>query len=298
MVVSLILTLCLMGVVSANENMTVNYDDTQIQIVEENIPIESIEINDIEDYSSDINEKIDDNQGYNTHIENSNALNDQMDLPINFEYVEINDMNTENMFNNKISSSNGYVTYNENLLSLPLIESDLNNDSIMVKNEENRNILFSGDAGLNTANLWNKSTWINGLSSNESDNALIKRPHITGFISNQTFYNNYPQQDLPLEYAIIGVSRDIDDAFIWNKSDENALIIVDMVNESTDNILDLNLNEELNPSYQIGVDASLKALDYFKRQGINIQKGYPYLYVLTSASYVKINETSTDEAIN
>ena len=328
LVVSLILTLCLMGVVSANDDIAVNCDDAQTQVLEEYITIESIEINDLEDYSSDINEEIEYSQNYNIYSENSNdlddlnslnspfklenkhifnnldnfknlnALNNQEDLSINFESVEISGLNSENMLNNKISSSNEYETYNEDLLSLPLIESDLNDDSIMVKNEENRNILFSGDAGLNTANLWNRPAGVNGLSSNKSDIALIKRPHITGFISNQTFYNNYPQQGLPLEYAIVGVSRDSDDAFIWNNSDENALIIVDMVNKSTDNVLDLNLNEEFNPSYQIGVDASLKALDYFKTQGIDIQKGYPYLYVLTSASYVKINEASTDEAIN
>ena len=328
MVVSLILTLCLMGVVSANDDIAVNCDDTQTQVLEEYITIESIEINDLEDYSSDINEEIEYSQNYNIYSENSNDLDDlnsldspiklenqtifnnldnfknlnalknQEDLSINFESVEISGLNSENMLNNKISSSNEYETYNEDLLSLPLIESDLNDDSIMVKNEENRNILFSGDAGLNTANLWNRPAGVNGLSSNKSDIALIKRPHITGFISNQTFYNNYPQQGLPLEYAIVGVSRDSDDAFIWNNSDENALIIVDMVNKSTDNVLDLNLNEEFNPSYQIGVDASLKALDYFKTQGIDIQKGYPYLYVLTSASYVKINEASTDDAIN
>lgn len=328
MVVSLILTLCLMGVVSANDDIAVNCDDAQTQVLEEYITIESIEINDLEDYSSDINEEIEYSQNYNIYSENSNdlddlnslnspfklenkhifnnldnfknlnALNNQEDLSINFESVEISGLNSENMLNNKISSSNEYETYNEDLLSLPLIESDLNDDSIMVKNEENRNILFSGDAGLNTANLWNRPAGVNGLSSNKSDIALIKRPHITGFISNQTFYNNYPQQGLPLEYAILGVSRDSDDAFIWNNSDESALIIVDMVNKSTDNVLDLNLNEEFNPSYQIGVDASLKALDYFKTQGIDIQKGYPYLYVLTSASYVKINEASTDEAIN
>ncbi len=328
MVVSLILTLCLMGVVSANDDMAVNCDDAQMQLVEEYITIESIEINDLEDYPSDVNEKIEYSQNYNINSENSNdlddlnsldsqielenltifnnldnfknlnALNNQEDLSINFESVEINDINTENMINNEISSSNEYVTYNEDLLSLPLIESDLNDDSIMVKNEENRKILFSGDAGLNTVNLWNRPFGTNGLSSNKSDVALIKRPHTTGFISNQTFYNNYPQNDLPLKYAMTGVSRDIDDAFIWNTTGKNALIIVDMVNESTDNVLDLNLNKELNPSYQIGVDASLKALDYFKTKGINIQKGYPYLYVLTSASYVKINETSTEDALN
>ena len=337
MVVSLILTLCLMGTVAANDDIAVNCDDSQLQIDDNTIQVEPIEINDLEDDSSSVNE-IEDSQNYNVYEENindldeiehlnslnnvndldeighlnslnnANNLNENLNNPnslenlnnlsMNFEHVEINDMNTENMLNNKISSSNEYVTYtNDNLLNLPLIESDLNDDSIMVKLEENC-ILSSGNDGLNTANLWNEISWINGLSS-KSNVTLIKRPHLTGFISKLTFYNNYPQRDLPLEYALAGVSGDFDDdAFIWNNSDENALITVDMVNESTDNILDLNLNEELSSSYQIGVDASFKALEYFKTQGIDIQKGYPYLYVLTSASYVKINNTSTDDAIN
>ena len=339
MVVSLILTLCLMGSVAANDNISTGCDDTSLQIDEEDIQMESVEINDLEDAPSNFNEEIDDIPNCNIYeehvndldeleslnclnnlnkdsenlniIDNLNNLDNSEDLnspnslnnlndllPINFESVEINDINTENMLNNKINSSNEYVTYtNDDLLNLPLIESDLNDDSIMVKLEENC-ILSSGNAGLNTANLWNEISWVNGLSS-KSNVTLIKRPHPTGFISKQTFYNNYPQRDLPLEYALEGVSGDFDDdAFICNNSDENALITVDMVNESTDNILDLNLNEELSSSYQIGVDASFKALDYFKTQGIDIQKDYPYLYVLTSASYVKINNTSTDDAIN
>ena len=48
-----------------------------------------------------------------------------------------------------------------------------------------------------------------------------------------------------------------------------------MVNKSTDEILDLSLNE--NVIKEIGINASIKALNYFKSQGINIQKGYPYL---------------------
>ena len=53
------------------------------------------------------------------------------------------------------------------------------------------NILFSGNAGLNTVNLWNETSWINGLSSNDKNATLIKRPLLTGFISNKTIYNNF-----------------------------------------------------------------------------------------------------------
>ncbi len=376
MVVSLILVLCSMSVVSANEDITLNCNDAQIEISQGDIQMESIEINELETDYSNFNEEIDYNSNCNinennlddgnelgyldsddsdileipnaleidninnlyvldnqktldkleilnlNNLDNSNNLNNQIilnkfdmtnskdlnDLFLNFKSIKINDETTTNVLNEKINSSNGYKTYNDaNLLSLPLIELDLNDESIMVNFKEvNRleNILFSGNAGLNTVNLWNKISWINGLSSNDENATLIKRPLLTGFISNETIYNNYPQKDLPLEYTannLLGVSRDFDDdAFIWynQNPDEKALITVDMVNKSTDETLDLSLNEDLNSPYQIGVDASLKALDYFKSQGINIQKGYPYLYVLTSAGYVKINNTSTYEAID
>ena len=77
---------------------------------------------------------------------------------------------------------------------------------------------------------------------------------------------------------------------------KKAYLTVDMVNKSTDEVLDLSLNEDV--IKEIGVNASIKALDYFKSQGINIQKGYPYLYVLTSAGEVKLNNTSTESAID
>lgn len=52
---------------------------------------------------------------------------------------------------------------------------------------------------------------------------------------------------------------------------------------------------------EIGSDASKKALDYFKAQGVTVPKDYPNLFVLTSAGYVRINGTSTEmvfEGIN
>lgn len=357
MVVSLILVLCFMGVVSANEDISFSCNDAPLEISEGDIQVESIETSELEaDYSSFNEEEIDYNSNCNINeddlydaneleidnidnlyeLDNQKTLNkleifnlndfknqydsnnqitpnklniiNSNELSLNFRFIKINDETPTNVLNKEINSSNGYMTYNDaNLLSLPLIELDLNDESIMVDFEEGnrlKNILFSGNAGLNTVNLWNKTSLINGLSSNDENPTLIKRPLLTGFISNETIYNNYPQKDLPLEYAannLSGVSRDFDDnAFIWysQNPDEKALITVDMVNKSTDETLDLSLNEDLNSPYQIGVDASLKALDYFKSQGIEIQKGYPYLYVLTSAGYVKINNASTYEAIN
>ncbi len=49
---------------------------------------------------------------------------------------------------------------------------------------------------------------------------------------------------------------------------------------------------------EIGSDASKMALNYFKSQGIDVPKDYPTMYVLTSASYVRINGTSTEMVLD
>ena len=49
---------------------------------------------------------------------------------------------------------------------------------------------------------------------------------------------------------------------------------------------------------QIGSDASNMALDYFKSQGVEVPKDYPNLYTLTSASYVRVNGTSTEMVLD
>lgn len=49
---------------------------------------------------------------------------------------------------------------------------------------------------------------------------------------------------------------------------------------------------------QIGSDASNMALDYFKSQGVIVPKGYANLFALTSASYVRINGTSTEMVLD
>lgn len=363
MVFILILALCSMGFVSADENITVSCDDTQI-LANEEIQMDSIE-NEIDedlDLNEDIcsieyyelednfnsNEEIQDspdliyeddkiisgNVSYNlnsdykvmdnailklnqdlieynvingniNYVEYSDLTTDTYELEEELldssEFAEINNKTTENIFNEKYDSSNGYVTKNNGNL-LPLIETNLNsetNESLMIKNHGNMKVLSSKNDL--TDNYWNSSL-ITGLSSNRNV-ALIKKLLLAGFMSNQTTYNNYPQIDLPLDYAsneLLGVSRDFDDdAFIWYNPDKEAFVTVDMVNKSTDEILDFNLNEDMNSisPFEIGVNASLKALNYFNSQGINIQKGYPYLYVLTSAGQVKINNANTLDAI-
>ncbi len=354
MVFLLILALCLMGTVSANENVTVDCVDTQSSFSQEDIQIEDSDIaednNDYLDfdektyssneyYSENNHEKIDALPEIDVELdeidcpnlnisENSNELpeinfemnfeisnidypnlNDNIiseessDLPeMNIELTKINDETTENVLNKNINASNGYVTYkNGNLLMLPFIETDLkieNEESLMITFENGtEEVLLSGNYDLKLADPW-KNSLITGLTSN--DIALNKSSY-TGFMSNQT--NNYPQNDLPLENAeILGVSRDSDEnAFICMENPgESAFVFVDMVNKTPDKVLDLNPNgKDLNASIrQIGIDASLKALNYFKSQGIDIPKGYPYLYVLTSAGEVEINGSSTYEAIN
>lgn len=314
MVFSLILALCLIGVVSANENVTDVCEDTQIY--EENIQIDSIDMQENSHDSAISEDEIiyspDAENEYNTsemtcsidsminvNIENLEINTDNINVEV-FKLTKIDDITEKNVLNKNIYSPNGYVTYNDgNLLMLPLIERNLTDESLINRINENRTkkILFSSNDGF-AANLWNDASLITGILSSDT---LNKKPHDTGFISNQNNYNFYPQIDLPLEYAsntLLGASRDFDDnAFIWSENPgEKAYVTVDMVNKSTDEVLDLSLNE--NVIKEIGVNASIKALNYFKSQGINIQKGYPYLYVLTSAGEVKLNNTSTESAID
>ena len=314
MVFSLILALCLIGVVSANENVTDVCEDTQIY--EENIQIDSIDMQENSHDSAISEDEIiyspDAENEYNTsemtcsidsminvNIENLEINTDNIDVEV-FKLTKIDDITEKNVLNENIYSPNGYVTYNDgNLLMLPLIERNLTDESLINRINENRTkkILFSSNDGF-AANLWNDASLITGILSSDT---LNKKPHDTGFISNQNNYNFYPQIDLPLEYAsntLLSASRDFDDnAFIWSKNPgKKAYVTVDMVNKSTDEVLDLSLNE--NVIKEISVNASIKALNYFKSQGINIQKGYPYLYVLTSAGEVKLNNTSTESAID
>lgn len=296
-VLSLILALCLMGSVQANENVSLDCDD--IQITQEDIPIESAEYDTLENDSNEICIE-DDSSGLNGELSDLNVdkMSENSDSKKVADLIgirEINEKNTENILNDEIDSPNGYVAYNNgNLLMLPL------NNLITFQNEEE--LLFSGYNGL-TDNLWNNIQYIGVKSeiTSRSSETVDEKPLYTGFISNQ---ENYPQNDLPLENAydaLLGVSGDSDDnAFIWSgeNPDEKAYFSVDMVNKTSDDIVKSNISEmEKDLSFNIGKNASLKALDYFKSQGINIGEDCPYLYELTSASKVDLNKTSTYGAI-
>lgn len=377
MVFLLILALCSIGIVSANENVTASGDGPQKSLNQENIPIENTEngessnINIPSNYANHSQNEINyEKESRNVNVASNNEINyennksskinvalsscDNLDNEINYkinanelsdfssiselpsleindnklttdsgksidppESTKISDKTSKNVLNKINNSPNGYVKRsNGNLLMLPLTKTNLNintKESLIIRfnEDETEKLLLFGNAGLtdNSRNNYQSNGVISGVTSSSGNNSSItkkERPLSTGF-SNQE--NNYPQNDLPLDNAknVLGVSRDSDDdAFIWNKnSDKRASVIVDMVNKATNGVLKLNLNEKQddlkltsNEIKEIGVNASLIALDYFKSEGINIQKGYPYLYVLTSAGEVKINETSTGDAIS
>ena len=372
MVFLLILALCSISIVSANENVTTSSDGTQKSLEQGSTPVENIENNESGNvnvpskscsnypnnqinYENNEPPKVnvpsnlylsysdneinyepeepqninvpsssyyDSDDGINYKLNTDglsdfssirglpclNAIDSRESLDV-FELAEINDKTEKNVLNKIKNSPDGYVTHsNGNLLMLPLTKTDLNaenKESLLIRFNENKTetLQIFGNDGL-TDDSWSNPQINEVISGITSPLRLLS----TGVSDEE---KNYPQNDLPLDNAqknIVGVSRDFDaDAFIWSeKPDKRALVIVDMVNKTTDGVLKLNLNEKQedlktltsNEIKEIGVNASLIALDYFKSQGINIQKGYPYLYVLTSASEVKINETSTDEAID
>lgn len=308
-VLSLILALCLMGVVSANDNVTVDCDN--IQITQEDVSIEAVEDSGIKDsqneicskdYSSGSNDDLNDDElSYSNVEEISDCENSDLIGPIEIidavEFTGINEENTEIVLDEINNSPNGYVNYdNGNLLMLPL--NDLNDESLMItfQNEENK-LLLSGNNGL-TDDSWNNFQPVGIISeiTSQSSKSFDKELLSTGFISNQ---ENYPQKDLPLEDTLLGISGDSDnDAFIWSAQnpDEKAFFTVDKVNETDDGYINISEREK-DLSFILGRNASLKALDYFKSQGINIEEGYPDLYVLTSAGMVNLNGTSTYGAL-
>lgn len=258
----------------------------------------------------------------------SNALGSLLDLnfagddfTVTVDVSKINKLAIENVLNEIISSSNGYVINGyDKLLDLSSIETGLINIVFIKKdksltialNYADRTVYYSAGQEI-SAGLWDKIVYSlsNGVltqplgcSEKTSENEIYKVAY-------------YPTEfDLPLEdtsYYVLGVPRDSDaDAFIWsidNTSGKRACIGVALVNESIDGLLSQSLDDVVSQQSQsldltsldlrqIGIDATKKALAYFKSKGINIAKGYPKLYVLTSASYVKIKGTSTESVLD
>ena len=256
----------------------------------------------------------------------SNVLGSLLDLntagdviEVSLGISEINKLAIENVLNEIVSSSNGYVINGkDNLLDLSSIETGLIN-LVFIKKDKSLTIALNyADKTLHysagqeiSAGLWDRICSLSngiltqslGCSEKTSENEIYELAyHPTEF-------------DLPLEntsYYVLGVPRDSDaDAFIWsvdNTSGKRACIGVALVNESIDGLLSQSFNEVVLQSQvkdlsysslkQIGIDATNKALAYFKSKGIDVEKGYPKLYVLTSASYVKIKGTSTESVID
>ena len=241
------------------------------------------------------------------------------DIEVSVEVSEINKLAIENVLNEIVSSSNGYVINGyDNLLDLSSIKTGLIN-IVFIKRDKSltialsyadRTLLYSAGQEI-SASLWNKICSL-------SNGVLTQSLDCSEKTSEDEIYNLAYQPtefDLPLEntsYYVLGVPRDSDaDAFIWsidNTSGKRACIGVALVNESADGLLSQSLDDVALKSQndglsysdlkQIGIDATNKALAYFKSKGINIKKGYPKLYVLTSASYVKIKGTSTESVLD
>ena len=240
---------------------------------------------------------------------------------INAGYLEIDNKTTKNFLNGIIDASNGYITYEDgNLLTLSSDDDSLF-VSFFLKNDESLTIamykdsitpLYYGNVGpemfasqlenliLDEDDLNSYLTILNSWTKGNLDDLnLITHNSVPFGLSSE--YNMlqtakyYPHEfNLPLVDAL-GVSRDFDDdAFILektNSSDERASFDVNMVGRSMEESSSLNL-------YEIGVDATNKALNYLKLQGVDIPKDYPYLYVLTSAGNVRVNGQKTDRVLD
>ena len=273
MVFLLILILSLAGAVSAHENETSEISgvlhQTDLNICDE-CKIHSEEL------------------GYNNQYKSSiSAVSDE-------DYFKINDQTTEDMLNEIMDASRGYVAYEDGNL--------INVDSVygvfFVRNAESPTEVLCqdnsahGDAGpIISDNLWQSNSLINGYSDDfkvkSSDFGLLNEMNGLGSAE------NYPHEfNLPLADTL-SVSRDFDDdAFTLKKSDSSdkkASFAVGMADESMGQASSLDF-------YQIGVNAGKKALTYLKSHGIGTID-YPNLYVYTSAGRIKVNNQNTDDAL-
>ena len=236
--------------------------------------------------------------------------------------VLINNQTTENVLNGILDASNGCITYEDGNLITISSTADSVNVAFVYKNQESltialykdsKNHIYYNEIGpdisashlekleLSDEELASYLTiiqsWTNGHLSDLNLLAFKRNvPYgLLGVSDKLQTVKYYPHEfDLPLADAL-GVSRDFDDdAFILEKSNssgERASVDVGMVGRSMEESSSLDL-------YDIGIDASKKALDYLKSKGVDIPKDYPYLYVLTSAGHVRVNGLKTDEVLD
>lgn len=144
--------------------------------------------------------------------------------------------------------------------------------------------------------LDNTGKYIIGVSGDSDDNAFIwyapDKSAYFGVDSNDNKMIGYNLEDNTFQSRMITVMS-YDQTDIKEMVENNLNPDESVMNET------FNAAGELTPNdiRQIGVDAGKKALDYFKSQGIDVDKYYQNFYVLTSAGHVKVNGLDTYDAI-
>lgn len=150
-----------------------------------------------------------------------------------------------------------------------------------------------------------------GLSFKNSKENLLGVPRDTNDNAVIWYWDNVSDK-----ISYIGVDSSKNESLsrfdMENNTSENGMITELGYNKSNSNEM-LKIENKLNPyktriksSYkltsadikQIGVDASKKAIAYFKSRGINVKKDYENFYILTSAGFAKINGVNTIRAID
>ena len=117
----------------------------------------------------------------------------------------------------------------------------------------------------------------------------------------------------PDKNAYVGVdSENKDMANIGDSTSTRMITVMGYVQSNFKEMVQNNLNPDVtvmgqtqsivaltpNDIRQIGINASRKAIEYFKSQGIDVNKDYKNFYVLTSAGHATIDGMSTDDAID
>ena len=298
-----------------------SYDEIYLNLDGCDLLSQSVEVRDIHSQPVDVYYEL----GYDMAKDFGNRVDigDNADILVitNAGFCRINNQTTNNVLNGIIDASNGYITYEDgNLLSLSSKANSMH-VTFIVKNDElltiasYRNsetpLYYENVSSKNAVSFLEKlgfdkvdSRYYSAVVSFWADGCLDDFNRVTynvpfGLSGEQDGIqklNYYPHEfDLPL-VDMLGVSRDFDDdAFTLksaNSSDKQASADVSMVGRSMEGLSNYSSDLE-----QIGVNATNKALDYFKSQGIDFPKDYPYLYVFTSAGYVKLNGLETYDVL-
>lgn len=145
--------------------------------------------------------------------------------------------------------------------------------------------------------LDNAGKYIIGVSGDSDDNAFIwyapDKSAYLGVDSNDNNMIGFNMEDNTFKSRMITVmSYDQTNIkeMVENNLNPDESVIIEVFNAAG----------EITPKdiKQIGVDAGIKALNYFKSQGIDVNKYYQNFYILTSAGIVKIDGLDTGNAID